>query len=121
MIDLKPEIRQALLNNAALISLLAGKKVWPQVSPEDATEPYITFFELTNFGSLYSDDSESVSEIHFQIDIWSKTNTSPIAMEVDRTLKELSFQRTSSADLYEDDTKTYHKALRYKTNRLIEE
>lgn len=126
MLDLKPEILQALRNNAAL-ALLLGKdlegnvKVYPEVSPYADAEPYITFFELTNFGSLYTDDEEAASEIHFQIDIWSKGNTGPIAQEVDKSMKDLGFGRTSSADLYEDETKTFHKALRYKTNRFIEE
>lgn len=126
MLDLKPEILQALRNNAAL-ALLLGKdidgnvKIYPEVSPYADAEPYITFFELTNFGSLYTDDEEAASEIHFQIDIWSKGNTGPIAQEVNKTMKALDFQRTSAPDLYEPDTKTYHKVIRYKTKRMIEE
>lgn len=121
MLDLKHEIRQALLNNTALVFLLGGQKVWPEVSPDATAEPYITFFELTNFGSLYTDDEEAASEIHVQVDIWSKGNTGPIANEVDKTMKSIGFRRTSSADLYESDTRTYHKVLRYKTIRIIEE
>ncbi|MBO8164700.1 MAG: DUF3168 domain-containing protein [Brevibacillus sp.] len=121
MIDLKLEILQALRGNVALVSLLGGPKVWPEVAPDDTAEPYITFFELTNFDDLYLDDSASASEIHFQIDIWAKGNTSPFAVEVDKTMKSIGFARTSATDLYENDTKTYHKALRYRTNRMIEE
>lgn len=120
MIDLKPEIRQALLNNAALVSLLGGSKVWPEVAPDTVVEPYITFFEITNFDDLYLDDSAATSEIHFQIDIWAKGNTATIAKEVDKTMKSIGFARTSAADLYENDTKTYHKAMRFKTYRMIE-
>lgn len=121
MIDLKPEILQALRGNAALVSLLGGPKVWPEVAPDAAAEPYITFFEITNFDDLYLDDSAAASEIHFQVDIWSKGNTASITKEVDKTMKSIGFYRTSAADLYESETKTYHKALRYKTYRMIEE
>lgn len=121
MLDLKPEITQALRNNAALVTLLGGRKVWPEVSPNATAEPYITFFEMPNFDIMFADDKAIASEIHFQIDIWSKGNTGPIAIEVDKTMKALSFKRTGSADLYESDTQTYHKVMIYKTNRMIEE
>ncbi|OJF17781.1 MAG: hypothetical protein A6D91_09920 [Bacillaceae bacterium G1] len=116
MIDLKPEIRQALLNNAALVSLLGGQKIWPEVAPDGTPEPYVTFFELVNVDELYADDQAHGSEIHFQVDVWSKGNTGPIAVEVNKTMETLGFYRTGAVDLYEDDTKTYHKALRYKIN-----
>ncbi|MEJ8546629.1 tail completion protein gp17 [Brevibacillus borstelensis] len=130
MVDLKPEILLAMRNSAVLSTILGRDKngrvkVYPETVPEydkaPITEPYITFFELTNFDDFFTDDQAEGSEIHFQIDIWTKGNTSPLAKEVDRVMKELEFSRTGSGDLYENDTQTYHKALRYKTFRMIEE
>ena len=121
MIDLKPEILQALRGNIALVELLGGPKVWPEVAPESTKEPYITFFELVNVDDQYADDKAYASEIHYQVDVWSKGNTGPIAIEVNKTMEALGFYRTGAVDLYEDDTKTYHKALRYKINRTIKE
>lgn len=114
MIDLKPEILQALRGNTALVELLGGPKVWPEVAPDSTKEPYITFFELVNVDDQFADDKAFSSEIHFQIDVWSKGNTSPIAAEVNKTMEALGFYRTGSVDMYEEDTKTFHKALRYK-------
>ena len=116
MLNLKPQILQALRGNATLVSLLGGPKIWPEVAPDDRTYPYVTFFELVNVDDQYADDKAYASEIHYQVDVWSKGNTTAIAQEVNKTMEALGFYRTGAVDLYEDDTKTYHKALRYKIN-----
>lgn len=121
MINLKPEVYSALVNNQALVSLLGGPRVYQMVAPNADEFPRITFFELTNFDSAFADDQAFVTEIHIQIDIWNKGSTSAIAAEVDRTMKSIGFKREASADLYEEDTKIFHKAMRYSTNREIEE
>ncbi|OAB48460.1 tail completion protein gp17 [Paenibacillus antarcticus] len=115
LIDLKPTITQALRNNSALVLLLGGKYVWPEVSPDALKLTYITFFELVNFDKLYASDVALNSEIHFQVDIWTPGNTGPIAQEVNKTMEEIGFTRSGSNDLFEKETKTYHKVLRYKT------
>lgn len=115
MINLKPTVLQALRKNAALVSLLGGKKVWPEVTPDKTTVPYVTFFELTNFDSNYADDQAMTSEIHYQVDVWDKYDTGPGTVEVNKTMEELGFVRTSAIDRYDSTDKLYHKILRYKT------
>ncbi|NOJ72483.1 tail completion protein gp17 [Paenibacillus alvei] len=119
MINLKPKVLQALRNNAALVSILGGAKVWPEVVPENPkkpiTVPYLTFFELTNFDGNYAEDQATTSEIHYQVDVWSGSDTGPATIEVNRTMEQLGFVRTGAIDRYEKETKTYHKVLRYKT------
>lgn len=115
MINVKPEIVSALESNEALLSLLGGPRIYQIKAPDAEEFPRITFFELTNFDTAYADDQAIASEVHIQIDIWSKESTSDIAIEVDRTMKSLSYKRDSSADFYEADTKVFHKALRYST------
>lgn len=115
MIDLKPQIVQALRNHATLVDLLGGEKIGAQVAPVDAALPYLTFFELTNFDSNYAENQAMTSEIHIQVDVWSCANTGPISFEANRVMEELEFVRTGAIDRYEHDTKTYHKVLRYKT------
>lgn len=122
MINLKPAVLEALEENQTLVSLLGGKRIYQIKAPTASEYPRITFFEMTNFDDHYADDSALSSEIHMQIDIWSQDGkTSAIAQEVDKTMKGLGFKRTSAIDLFEDDTKIYHKAMRYQTNRIIEE
>ena len=125
MIAIKPEILTALESNQALIDLLGGPKIYHLRADRAATHPKISFFEITNFDDNYADDRAISSEIHIQIDIWAKADmmvtVSTIAVEVDKTMKQLGFKRTAAADLYEDDTAVFHKALRYYTNRELEE
>lgn len=119
MINLKPKILQALRNNRALVSILGGAKIWPEIVPEDPekpiTAPYVTFIELTNFDKDYADDQAMTSEIHYQIDVWSPLDTGPSTIEANKTMEELGFVRTSAIDRYDTVSKLYHKVLRFKT------
>ena len=117
MINPKPEILQALETNQALVSLLGGEKILWLVAG-DAELPYITYFELTNFDSEFSDDEATASSIEIQVDIWTKGNPQKIAEESDRTMTDLGYYRYGASDLYEDDTKIFHKVLRYETKKL---
>lgn len=123
MIDLVPEVAAVLRNRAELIQLLGGDFIWRHDVPEDYEEqfPRITFFEMSNFDNRYVEDAADSSEIHFQIDIWHKSATAKIGTQVDAAMKEAGFARYSGADLFEEDTKIYHKALRYRTVRRYEE
>lgn len=123
--DLKVQLRAALLENAALVALVGrdknnAPKVYQMVAPYAEDFPRITFFEVTNFDSDFADDVSIASEIIMQIDVWSKSSTSAISGEVDKTMKTLGYTRSSAQDLYEDDTGVYHKALRYRT-KVMEE
>lgn len=130
MVDLKPMIVNALQGSQSLAKLI-GKdklglvKVYPETVPvydkEPVTVPYITFFELTNFEATQADDAEIESEAHFHFDIWTKGNTGPIAIEVDKVMKELGFRRTSAGDRYDSGTSTYRKIMKYKTQIVLEE
>jgi len=119
MINVKPEVLTALEGNSDLNTLLGGPYIYQLKAPE-GLDKYITLFELTNFDSAWADDTALLAEVHLQVDVWVKeASTSAIAAEVDKTMKVLGFKRTGSADLYEEDTKIFHKALRYVTERPI--
>jgi len=115
MINPKPEILTALEGNTALTGLLGGKRIYFMKAPHADEFPRITFFEIDNIGALYADDQELGSTIYVQLDIWSKGSTSTIAEEVDETMKTLGYGRSAAADLFEQDTLIFHKAMRYKT------
>jgi hypothetical protein len=121
LINLKPTILQALESNPTLFSLLGGQRIYQMVAPNPDEYPRITFFEVTNFDSTFADDTALTSDILIQIDIWHRSSTSSIAKQVDHTMKQLHFKRTSATDLYEDDIQVFHKALRYVTTQMIEE
>ncbi|MCM3589628.1 DUF3168 domain-containing protein [Brevibacillus borstelensis] len=112
--DIKTEIRTALLNNAALVSLLGGQRVYQLAAPDATEYPRITFFEVTNYDAAFADDVPIMVDVIVQIDVWSKGSTSAISGEVDKTMKEQGWSRTSAADLYEEDTQVYHRAMRFR-------
>jgi len=117
VINPKPEILQALESNQALVSLLSGEKIYWLVAGDDEL-PYVTYFELANFDTDFSDDEAAANNIEIQVDVWTKGNPQKIAEEVNRTMVGLGYYRYGAADLYEDDTKIYHKVLRYEIKKM---
>lgn len=74
---------------------------------------YITFFSYLEKGEMYADNEEKVTGHYIQVDIWSKKDYTSIYKKVENVMKAAGFRRTSAADLFEKDTKIYHKAIRY--------
>ncbi|MCH4198532.1 MAG: hypothetical protein LKF87_08195 [Clostridium tyrobutyricum] len=50
---------------------------------------------------------------YVQVDVWSKTDYINIVKEVKEKLISVGFKRLNEADLYEKDTKIYHKGMRF--------
>lgn len=115
--DIKATVRTALLENSALISLLGGERIYQLAAPKAEEFPRITFFELDNASTHFADDKAFAAGISVQIDVWSKDSTSAITEQVNITMTELGFARTSAIDLYEQENAIYHKALRYRTHK----
>ncbi|MBJ8026152.1 tail completion protein gp17 [Bacillus cereus] len=113
MINVRPEIVQALENNQELVSLLGGRRVYYRKAKHAEEFPRITFFELDNRPDGFADNEESESEITFQIDIWSKGSTTVIHQKVNEIMKRIGFSRYAVADLYEEDTQIFHYAMRF--------
>ncbi|KMY59955.1 hypothetical protein L0P96_08465 [Anoxybacillus flavithermus] len=80
---------------------------------EGKEKTYITFFEYNQFSALNADDEEQQTAHFFQIDIWSKTDYTDLAKQVKERMIAAGFRRTSEVDLFEQETKTYHKAIRF--------
>lgn len=76
-------------------------------------ETYITFFTYLDKPELYSDDKEAATGFYIQIDIWSKSDYTEIAKEVHQSMLTEGFTKLNFYDLYEEDTKTYHKVMRF--------
>lgn len=110
----RPVIVQALESNQELVSILGGKRVYYQKAKNAEEFPRITFFELNNIPDSFADDQETVSEITFQIDVWSKNSTTSLHTKVNEIMKNIGFSRYAVADLYEDDTQIFHYAMRFR-------
>jgi len=100
------------LQTATALSSLTG--FYFQYPPDFTNFPMLSYFEVDNLPNLFADNQEIGSEIVFQIDLWGKTSLSNYALAVDSAMTTLDFTRVSAQDLYEVDTKIFHKAMRYK-------
>lgn len=75
---------------------------------------YITFFSYLDKGELYADDEEIATGNYIQIDVFSKENYTNIVKKVKKLMKDAGFiKKASGPELYETDTKLYHKPLRF--------
>jgi len=74
---------------------------------------YITFFEFAVNGALYGDDKELKSDHAVQVDIWSVGDYTDLVRQVKETLINIGFIRTYETELYEEDTKIFHKVFRF--------
>lgn len=75
--------------------------------------PYITFFTYFDRGTLHSDDTETITGYFIQIDIWSKTDYTELVKKVHQSMLAANFIKQRYYDLYEEDTKVYHKVMRF--------
>ncbi|MBY6269320.1 tail completion protein gp17 [Parageobacillus thermoglucosidasius] len=114
--DAKSELLKALKGNANLVSLCVGG--FHNLKANDVTKfPRIVYAEIRNADEDFADNEAISAEVRFQISIFNTeeniSSQTAIAKEVDKTMKSIGYTRYDSVDLYEEDTKVFHKAMRY--------
>ncbi|SDY84730.1 DUF3168 domain-containing protein [Thermoactinomyces sp. DSM 45892] len=121
MINLKPQIKQALERNQELVSLLGGNRIYQLTAPNKTEFPRITYFELVNRDAGFADDQSISSHIMFQISIWSDEakHLSLLGNQIDLSMKSLGFSRIFSTDFYEEDTQIFHRPMRYRKLEVL--
>lgn len=75
--------------------------------------PHITFFEFNQQSALNADDEEDMTAHSIQVDIWSKSDYTSLVEQVKNSLLAIGFTRSMETEFYENDTKIYHKVLRF--------
>lgn len=117
--EAQKELLQALQSNNDLVELVKDG-FHNLVADSDADFPRVVYSELQNRYTGYADNDEIKAEVHFQISIFTNSDTiryqNDILKLIDSTMKQLNYKKYDSIDLYEDDTKLYHKGLRYEKN-----
>ena len=115
MINLKPQILKKLKG----ISDVEVSYFYPQ---DWAKLPAISYYEMDNSLASKADDEEYSSNIAIQVDIWDKSSSqcSKLAIEVNKKMEDLEFERTLALDLFEDATKIYHKTMRFEKEEILE-
>ena len=72
---------------------------------------YITYFEILEKEDAQSEDMEEIIGHHMQVDIFSDEDPTEIKNKVVTALKDNEFYSITCQDLYERETKTFHKAI----------
>ncbi len=76
-------------------------------------ETYITFHEYLASSEEFEDDEEALTAHYVQIDLWSKVDYTELVELVRNALLAAGFKRLNEMDLYEEDTKIYHKGMKF--------
>jgi hypothetical protein len=74
---------------------------------------YITFFEYLQKSEAFADNIETSRGHYIQIDVWSKDDYNDLVNSILYSMKQAGFKRTTETELYEEETQTYHKVLRF--------
>lgn len=100
--------------NGDIISALSdlGVPVQFQHYSGDA-DPYITFFTFLDKPEQHADDRETITGYYVQVDIWSKGDNTRLVGTVHQKMLAAGFRKQNFYDLYEEDLKIYHKAMRF--------
>jgi hypothetical protein len=87
-------------------------QAWQPVRSGDVPpETYITFTEMLNQPELCADGSEWIEGRYIALDIWSAVATEAMAKKVRSAMRRAGWIRRDERDLYEEDTKTFHRAM----------
>ena len=80
---------------------------------------YVTYTFTSDDPELFGEDKEIGSVINVDIDIYSNKNYLAIQSRIEELMEENGFIRTgTSPDLYEEDTKLFHKTIEFEKERM---
>lgn len=109
--DIKNYLNETL-NQSEILNLLADKEIY-FLHALNPTSPYLEYEIINEYGVEYSEGNEDFTTYLIQIDIFSKTNYYAIEKAVKKAMIGNGFFRDMAADLYEQETGLYHKAMRF--------
>lgn len=87
----------------------------------DLTTPCISYMETNNYVEA-NGDTLGYSDIQYQIKVWSNdiADLQKYALAIDDVLRPLGFKRTSSGELYDNNSTMIQKIMTYKCLALEE-
>lgn len=87
---------------------------------KDINDTHVTFTLISDEEDDHADDEAESINYLFQVDIWSKENMEELKKTIKKCMKSIdNCTYSNGADLYEPDTKIYHKALRFNVVEVI--
>lgn len=101
------------LNDKEIINLLPDKKVYFLHSINPNKKLYVEYEIYDSWGIYYTENAEKYRNYMVQVDIFSTDNYSAVEKTIREKMIQSGFNRGKEADLFEKDTKLYHKAMRF--------
>lgn len=87
---------------------------------EEIDKTHVTFTLISDNEDDYADDEAESINYLVQVDIWSKENMEDLKKTIKAAMKTLdNCTYSDGADLYENDVKIYHKALRFNVLEVV--
>lgn len=113
------ELLRNVLLDAEILKLTADKDVY-FVHATNAKTPYVEYQIVNEYGQAYAENREIATNYTVQVDIFSKGDYTELENKVREKMIKAGFDRAMGADLYEQETKLYHKAMRFTYTKTIE-
>ena len=74
---------------------------------------YITYHVYDEMGEEWAENEEIATGYYIQVDVWSAGDYLILVDNVKAAMKAAGFKRDYAQDFYENDTKIFHKAIRF--------
>lgn len=116
--NIKKYVRDLLMDKT-IIDLTEDKKVY-FLHANNAKPPYVEYEFYDENGADYSENQETATNYYIQIDIFSNGDYTELETKIKEKMISEGFTRGMAADMYEKDTKLYHKAMRFNRSMLNE-
>ncbi len=111
MVNIKKLMKDTLSNND-LLNLLADKKVY-FLHANKPTAPYLEYEIFDENGEEWAENVEIATNYYVQVDVFSKADYTDLENKIKEKMINAGFNRSMCADLYENDTQLFHKAMRF--------
>lgn len=92
---------------------LTGDNTIHYIHATSPVEPYIEYEFYDEDGAVWEEGKEISTNFYLQVDIFSKGSFENLANIVKEKMINAGFERGKAADLYESNTKLFHKAMRF--------
>lgn len=92
--------------------------------PRDFTSlPVVSYYNVTEHGALYTDNTEDIQSGYVQVDVWTAAakECGDLTLRVNDIMTADGYMREMSADVPENDGKVYHKTMRFHKYFILKE
>ncbi len=110
--NIKKYVRSVLMDEE-ILNLLPDKTVYFLHANNPNKKMYIEYEIVDEYGSYHEENEEIATTYVVQVDIFSTGNYSKLEDLIKSKMKKAGFIRGMAADMYEQETGLYHKAMRF--------